>query len=152
MKNAARMGFRSIAFGFCAAMLAAMLGACAAHSPVIVGKPRTAISADQVKIYSAPPPVFEDIATLNASSKSVFGPGGPQQIDKVVERLKQQAAQLGANGLILEGFSDVQTASVGTGASSESYSRNSAVGVGLGGSFGIFKKTGIGRAIFVPPG
>jgi hypothetical protein len=65
----------------------------------------------------------------------------------------QQAAALGANGLILEGFSDRETASpgTGTGAASQSYSRNTAVGVGVGGSFGIFKKTGQARAIFVPP-
>jgi hypothetical protein len=129
-----------------------MLTACASTAPVIVGHTRPAIPVEQVKVYSHPPAVFEDIATLSASSKSAFSPGGPQQIDKVVGRLKQQAAQLGANGLILEGFSDAKTVSLGTGVSSESYSRSSAVGIGVGGSFGIFKKTGKGRAIFVPPG
>jgi hypothetical protein len=64
----------------------------------------------------------------------------------------RQAAKLGANGIILEGFSDRETGSVGTGVGSDSYSRNSSVGVGVGGSLGIFKKTGQGRAIFVPPG
>jgi hypothetical protein len=135
-------------------MLAAAVwtvAACSSSSPVLVGQSRPAIPVDQVKVYSHPPPVFEEIAVLNASSKSVFSPGGPQQIDKVVERLKEQAAQLGANGVILEGFSDAQTASLGTGVGSQSYSRNSAVGVGVGGTFGIFKKTGKGRAIFVPP-
>jgi hypothetical protein len=138
-------------------LLAAMaislvVAACASSAPVIVGQVRPAIPIDQVKVYSHPPPAFEEIATLNASSRKAFSPGGPQQIDKVVEQLKQQAAQLGANGIILEGFSDTQSASVGTGASSQSYSRNSSVGLGVGGSFGIFKKTGRGRAIFVPPG
>jgi hypothetical protein len=126
---------------------------CASTAPVIVGHARPAIPVDQVTIYSHAPPAFEDIATLSASTKSVFSPGGPQQIDKVVAQLKQQAAQLGANGLILEGFSDAQTVSIGTGVGSESYSRNTSVGVGVGGSFGVFKKTGRGRAIFVqPPG
>ena len=129
-----------------------LLTACASTAPVIVGRARPAIAVDQVKVYSQPPPVCEDIATLSASTKRAFSPGGAQQIDKVVERLKQQAAQLGANGLILEGFSDAQTVSLGTGVSSQSYSRNSAVGLGVGGSFGIFKKTGKGRAVFVPPG
>jgi hypothetical protein len=135
-------------FAVCLCLLAA---ACASTAPVVVGTPRPAIAVDQVVVYSHPPPTFQDIAALTASSKSAFTPGGPQQIDKVVERLKQQAAQLGANGVILEGFSDAQTASLGTGVGSTSYSRNTAVGVGVGGSFGIFKKTGKARAIFVPP-
>jgi len=34
--------------------------------------------------------------------------------------LKVEAAKLGANGLMLDGFSDAQTASVGTGVGSQS--------------------------------
>jgi hypothetical protein len=129
-----------------------LAAACASTKPVLVGKARPAIPVGQVTVYSHEPAAFEDVATLTASSKSAFGPGGPQQIDKVVQRLKEQAAQLGANGLILEGFSDAQTASLGTGVGSTSYSGNSAVGVGVGGSFGIFKKTGRARAIYVSSG
>jgi uncharacterized protein YbjQ (UPF0145 family) len=135
--------------------LAAILGlaACAApQSYVLVGTPRTAISPADVKIYSHPPPTFEEIAMLNASSNSVFSPGGQSTVDKVIERLKEQAAKLGANGIILEGFSDRETGSLGTGVGSSSVSSNSAVGVGVGGSLGIYKKSGQGRAIYVPPG
>jgi hypothetical protein len=131
--------------------LCALSAACASSKPVLVGQARPPIPVDQVKIYASAPPVFQEIATLSASSKSVFSPGGPSQVDKVVQRLKEQAAQLGANGLILEGFSDRETASLGTGVGSQSYSRNTSVGVGVGGSFGVFKKTGQARAIFVPP-
>jgi hypothetical protein len=127
------------------------VGACASSGPKMIGPARPAIPVEQVTVYSHAPAAYEEIATLSASTKSVFSPGGPAQIDKVVERLKAQAAQLGANGLILEGFSDAQTASLGTGVGSESYSRNTSVGVGVGGSFGIFKKTGMGRAIYVAP-
>jgi hypothetical protein len=135
-----------------AALTLALLSACASTTQVMVGSARPAISADQVRVYPAPPPKFEDIAVLDASAKSVFGTGGQKSVDKVVERLKVQAAKLGANGLILEGFSDRQSASIGTGVGSESYSGNSAVGVGAGGSFGVFTKTGKARAIFVPSG
>jgi hypothetical protein len=126
--------------------------ACAPSSHILVGTARAPISPDQVKIYSSAPPVFDEIAILNASSKSVFAPGGQRAMDQVVARLKAEAAQLGANGVILEGFIDNQTGSIGTGVGSDSYSRNSSVGVGVGGSLGIFKKTGQGRAIYVPPG
>lgn len=126
------------------------LAACASSGPVMLGAPRPAILPDQVKVYWSAPAAFDPIADLTASAKSVFTPGGTPQIDKVIARLKEQAARLGANGVILEGFSDAQTASLGTGVGSQSYSRNTAVGVGVGGSFGVFRKTGRARAIFVP--
>ncbi len=132
--------------------LAGGLAACAPSSHVLVGTTRPAISPSLVKIYSHPPPSFEEVALLDASSKSAFSPGGQKSVDKVIERLKAEAAQLGANGIILEGFDDRETGSVGSGVGSDSYSRGGSVGVGVGGSLGIFKKTGRGRAIFVPAG
>src|ERR1700675_3804588 len=101
---------------FAVAGLIAVLAACAAsESFVLVGTARPAISPAEVKIYSHPPPTFEEIALLNASSNSVFTPGGQKTVDTVIERLKEQAAKLGANGVILEGFSDRETGALGTG-------------------------------------
>jgi uncharacterized protein YbjQ (UPF0145 family) len=118
----------------------------------MTGTARPPIVPSEVRIYSRPPPTFEEIAILNASKSSAFTTGGQKTVDKVIAGLKEQAAKLGANGVILEGFSDSQTGSVGSGVGSDSVSRNSAVGVGVGGSLGIYKKTGHGVAIFVPPG
>jgi hypothetical protein len=132
--------------------LIVLLSACATDSVVITGTARASISPADVKIYSRPPAVFEEIAILNASKNSAFTTGGQKTVDKVIAGLKDQAAKLGANGVILEGFSDSQTGSVGSGVGSSSVSSNSAVGVGVGGSLGIYKKTGHGVAIFVPPG
>jgi len=126
------------------------LAACAPSTHVLVGQARPPISPDQVKIYSHPPTYYQEIAVLDASSKSVFGTGGQKTIDKVIERLKIEAAKLGANGVILEGFSEAETGSIGTGVGSSSYSGNSSVGVGVGGALGIYKKTGHGEAIYVP--
>lgn len=127
-----------------------LLSACASSSHVIVGKVRPAIAPSEVKLYAQAPPQFEEIALIDASSHSVFRPGSQAAMDKLIERLKREAAQVGANGLILEGFSDVETGSVGTGVGSQSYGSSSAVGVGVGGGLGLFKKTGQARAIFVP--
>ena len=127
------------------------LGACASPTHVITGEVRPPISPDQVVIYSQPPIYFKPIATLDASASSAFGTGGQKSIDKVIGRLKVEAAKLGANGIILEGFSDRQTGSIGSGVGSASASGNTAVGVGVGGSLGIYKKTGHGEAIYVPP-
>jgi hypothetical protein len=129
----------------------AALGGCAPSTHVLVGTARPPISPTEVKIYSSPPPNYQEIAVLDASSKSAFGTGGQKSVDKVIERLKIEAAKLGANGVILEGFQDAQTGSIGSGVGSDSYSSHSAVGVGVGGSLGIYKKTGHGDAIYVPP-
>lgn len=131
---------------------AALTTACAPATHVLVGQARPPITPDQVRIYSQPPATpFVEIATLDASSKSAFGTGGQKSVDKVIERLKIEAAKLGANGVILEGFTDAETGSIGTGVGSDSYGNHSAVGVGVGGSLGIYKKTGHGDAIYVPP-
>jgi hypothetical protein len=129
-----------------------VMAACAPSSHVLVGTARPPIAPSLVTVYShAPQQRFEEIAVLNASSKSMFNAGGQRTTDKVVERLKVEAAQLGANGIILEGFDQTQSGSIGTGVGSESYSRRSSVGVGVGGSLGIFKTTGKARAIYVLP-
>jgi hypothetical protein len=133
-------------------MAALGLAACASDSIVLTGAARPPIPPSEVRIYSHPPAAFEEIAILNTSKSSAFTTGGQKTVDKVIAGLKEQAAKLGANGVILEGFSDSQTGSVGAGGGSDSVSRNSAVGVGVGGSLGIYKKTGHGVAIFVPPG
>jgi hypothetical protein len=154
-KSAARrfQAFGLAALGLTALGLTALgLAACASDSIILTGAARPPITPAEVRIYSHPPAAFEEIAILNASKNSAFTTGGQKTVDKVIAGLKEQAAKLGANGIILEGFSDSQTGSVGAGGGSDSVSRNSAVGVGVGGSLGIYKKTGHGRAIFVPPG
>jgi hypothetical protein len=133
-------------------LVALAAAACAPSSHILTGMPRAPISPSDVKIYSTPPAHFEEIALLDATSKSVLGPGGQKAMDKVIERLKIEAAHLGANGIIIGDIDDRQTGSIGSGVGSDSYSRNSAVSVGVGGSLGIYKKTGKGTAIYVPPG
>ena len=139
---------------FWALALLVALGLAGCETPttvVVTGTQHPPISPASVKIYSHPPPVFEEIAILNASSSSMFTTGGQATVDKVIADLKAQAAKLGANGVLLEGFSDSQTGSIGTGVGSTNVSPGSATGVGVGGSLGIYKKTGHGRAIFVEP-
>jgi hypothetical protein len=132
------------------AIMALTAAACAPSSHILVGTPRPAISPEEVKVYTTPPPQAQQIALLDAHSDTVFVPGGQKAIDKVIARLKAQAAQLGANGIVLGDIADRQTGAIGTGVGSSSYSGNSAVGVGVGGSLGIYKKSGKATAIYVP--
>jgi hypothetical protein len=123
------------------------LMACAS-SHVLVGTARAPISPDQVKVYMNPPPVqYEQIAILNTSSRASFSFTAQGKTDKVIERLKDEAAKLGANGILLQGIGDQQSGSVGVGAGGAS----GHVGLGFGSSVGTYQKTGNGLAIYVPP-
>jgi len=126
------------------------LAGCATTSHVITGKPRASIDPSQVTLYSVAPPKYEEIAVIEASSRSSFSFGDQQKMDAVIERLKKEAASLGANGVWLQRTgSDGGGGSVGAG-----------VGTGVGGGgvaigTSIFttsaNKTGRGLAIYVPP-
>jgi hypothetical protein len=130
------------------AMLA--LTACATSSVTVTGITRAPVGPERVRVYTSAPSNFEEVALLRASRKSI-GAGGEQAIEKVIDEMKLQAAKLGANGLLLEDFSDAQSLSLGTGVGTDSYTHNGSISLGVGGAIGIIKKTGIGRAIFIAP-
>jgi hypothetical protein len=131
------------------ALLALALAACASTSHVITGKTRAPIDPSLVKIYSVAPTEYEEIATIDASSQSSFAFGDQKKMDAVIERLKKEAASLGANGVLLQSTGSEYGGGVGTGV-------GTGVGVGNGGlsiGTGIFtasdNKTGRGLAIYV---
>jgi len=127
-----------------------MITGCAAESHVLIGKARPPISPDQVTIYLHPPAYYEEIAIVDASSRGGFSFTDQQKMNKVIGRLKDEAAGLGANGVLLEGVGEQQAGSVGSGFGSSTANGNSAVGTGFGVSAGVFHKTGKGLAIYVP--
>ncbi len=90
------------------------IAACASSSQLLTGMPRSAIPPAQVRVYTMAPASFEEIAVLGASRKSVSTAGGERAIARMIESMRAQAAQLGANGLLLEDFSDSDPVSVGT--------------------------------------
>jgi hypothetical protein len=134
------------------AVAAMLLSAACAPIQVLTGTARPPIPASDVMVYSTAPPRFEQIALLSATTRTVFRPGGQKTVDKLVLRLAAQAAKLGANGIILDDVSDEQSMSLGTGVGSESYTHNADISLGVGGFFGVYKKIGNARAIYVPRG
>jgi hypothetical protein len=134
-------------------LLAALLAcaACSTSSHVLIGTARPPISPESVRVYLKPPPKYEEVATINASSQGSLALTSQQNMDKAVERLKAEAARLGANGVLLQGVQDTQSGSIGAGGGGASYGPNSASGVGVGGSFAITSKLVQGLAIYVPP-
>ncbi|MBC8008022.1 MAG: hypothetical protein H7X76_08265 [Prolixibacteraceae bacterium] len=137
---------------FCVYLLSILvLLGCANTSHVITGKPRPPIDASQVKIYTTAPVDYEEIAVIDATSRSSGSFGDQKKMDAVMERLKKEAASLGANGVLLQSTGSEYGGGVGTGVGV-----GKSVGGGGGVSIGtsIFSssdnKTGRGLAIYVP--
>lgn len=112
-----------------------------ASSSVLIGKARAPIAPASVKLYLTPPAQFEEVALLEASSKSSFAITDQGKMNKVIERLKEEAAKLGANGILIRTTGDASGPVVGSMVGSGS----SAFFVANSAQF----KNGTGVAIFV---
>ncbi len=80
--------------------LGVVLG-CASGSILVTGNKRTPISPDMVVLYTTPPPEYEVIGQIIASSDEAFS-SQQGRLDYAVKRLKKEAAQVGANGVLLK--------------------------------------------------
>ncbi len=89
-----------------------VLLACASGSAIVTGKTRQPVAPNQVKIYLEPPASFEIIGLVSASSDAGWTEQG--SVDYALEELKNQAAKLGANGLLLVSTGDRTTSVVST--------------------------------------
>jgi hypothetical protein len=129
--------------------LLSMMAACATSSRTLTGSPRAPLSPADVRVYTQVPQSFEEIAVLDASRKSVTTAGGLRAVEKMIDTMKSQAAEVGANGVLLEDLSDSNAIALGTGVGSQTYTHNASINLGIGGSLGVVKKTVKARAIFV---
>jgi hypothetical protein len=125
------------------------LAACATSSHVIVGTTRPPISPDQVRIYFKPPARFEEVAVLDASSKNSWAITDQGKTDKAMQRLKEEAAKLGANGILLRGVGDQYGGSVSSGTATATAYGNTATGFGTGMAVPVMHKEASGVAIYV---
>jgi hypothetical protein len=123
------------------AVLVIFVAACASSS-VLVGKKRAPIDVSQVKVYLTPPAKFEEIALLDASSKASFSITDQGKMDTVIQRLKEEAAKLGANGILMRSTGDQVGGVVGSANSTGNFSS------GFGAP--IMHKSGNAIAIYVP--
>lgn len=113
---------------------AAVLLAACASSHVLTGTPRPPIDPAQVRIYYGPPPGgYEEIARLDVRS-GAFTYGAQNKSNAVIRNLREEAARLGANGVLLQGTgqgSDNSAVSVGGGVGRFGGRSASSVGVGV---------------------
>jgi hypothetical protein len=87
-------------------MIVMFLVGCLPVSHIVVGKTKEPIHPSDVKIYFDYPKKYEKIALIDAGSNFAFKDPAilfsyQSKMDKVVERLKIEAAQLGANGILI---------------------------------------------------
>jgi len=113
--------------------VAAVAGCASSH--VLTGTPRAPIDPAQVRIYHGPPPgQYEEIAILNTSSGALTY-GEQNKVDSVLQKLRREAAQLGANGVLFQGTADADRGgggvSVGGGVGRGGGRSFSSAGVGV---------------------
>ncbi len=128
--------FRTSVFLFAAVCL---LAGCADNSAIITGQVRPATTPDKVQVYLQPPArKYDTIGLVTASSKGKLAVSRQKKTDVAMRILKEKAAEIGANGVILQ---------------SQGMNSEGAVGTASGGVFvagGITYVELSGTAIFVP--
>ncbi len=114
-------------------------------SSVLVGTSRPSIDPAQVRLYTELPIKYEKVALLSADSRNDLA-SQQNLTNAAIERLKKEAAKLGANGILLDGIGNYEVGTTGiiTANTTGSYTF---------GTFGGVTRTGkaaTGVAIFVP--
>lgn len=115
--------------------LFAGLYGCATGSAIVTGIVRPAIDPSEVKLYLDPPPQFETIGIVEASSDVEVSSQAAQ--DRTIDELKAQAAKLGANGVILLHSGEKSSDLVGFGSDGMFYAETEEA------------KTARGKAVYV---
>ena len=100
-----------------------LLSSCASGSYILTGQKRDPINPSLVKLYTSPPTKYDVIGIVNASSDSGWTQQG--DMDLAVSELKEQAAKLGANGILLTGTGESTSSTVGAYSSGVVYAASS---------------------------
>ena len=125
---------------------AMLLTACASSSHVVTGEQRVAIAPEEVTVYSQAPELrYEIIGTVSASSSKGLSQQG--RLDAAKQELVEEAAKLGANGVIVNGLND--SGGVSTGISTGLSGGSGGFSTGLGTSITIHSADVKGQAIYV---
>lgn len=129
-------------------LLLLTLIACASRSHVLLGQQRTPIPVEKVIVYSEPPAQFEKIALLHSSSRNSWHFTNQGKMEQAMLGLKEEAASLGANGVLLKDTGEESSGYVAT--DSGTYSHSDSVGLTIG--MPLTHKTATGVAIWVDKG
>lgn len=138
---------------FSASVMALLLCSCGSTHTIMVGQRHPATTPDLVRVYYTAPRHFERIAIINSASGPSWLFTTRGQLDDAIAKLKEAAARLGANGILIEatGTSSSGNLGIGIGGFGVGGDRHSAYAVsgesGAGGP--ILHRTAQATAIYV---
>jgi len=118
------------------------------ETTLLVGKSRPSISPDQVKLYTSPPAQYEEIALVSADAAHDFM-SKQALLDISIAKIKEEAAKVGANGVLLDSVGDNYIGSSGMMVVPTANKRAPVVGIGA--TNARTGKAVTGKAIFVQP-
>ena len=105
---------------------------------IVIGNTRSPISPTEVRLYRTAPDNFKEIAIVSASAGHDFQKGS-SLMNSAIERVKNEAAKVGANGVILTEINERDAPSITT-----SYGHATASGTG-GSAFATGAATSVNR-------
>jgi hypothetical protein len=140
-------------FALLALTATVFLAGCASSSTRLIAPARPALSPAEVRIYRTPPPHYQEIAFLDASSGARFFHGSPEGEAEAIARLQVEAARVGANGVLITLLGDRAQGSLGVGVGGGGISggrRGGVAGEGaVSGAAPLVSNAAQGIAIFV---
>ena len=140
-----------VKFSLLSALL--LLCSCGSTHTVMIGQPRPATTPEAVRVYYSAPRRVERIAIINSSSGPTWAFTTRGQMEDAVSKLREEAAKLGANGVLIEhvGTSSSGNLGIGVGGFGVGNGYHNGYAVGGSGAFGgpILHKTVQATAIYV---
>lgn len=138
------------------ALLLCLLAGYAWAGTIMVGQPRPPINPAFVKVYMEPPRHFDRIAIITKGSGGSWAFDDQSDIDRAVEKIRVEAARLGANGIFLQAVESHDGGGIGIGiggfgVGGGHHHHHGGTSIGVGGSFyaPIMHKTVQAEAIYV---
>ncbi|MFL6515742.1 MAG: hypothetical protein ACJ8M1_12040 [Chthoniobacterales bacterium] len=129
------------------------LSGCGSTNTIMVGQSRPATTADMVRVYYTPPRHYERIALINSQSGPTWAFTTRGQMEDAISKLREEAAKVGANGVLIEatGTRSSGNLGIGVGGFGGGGGYHNGYEVGGGGAFGgpILHKTASATAIYV---
>jgi hypothetical protein len=125
---------------------------CAASSHRLIGAPRPAISPERVQLYlETPARPYLEIAVLGASSRRSWAFSYEGKAEVVIRRLKEEAAKVGANGVLLKGISEESGGAIGTDLGTNYEGPRGTIDLGVSAGTLLVSRHGSAIAIYLEP-
>ncbi|MBU2320306.1 MAG: DUF4156 domain-containing protein, partial [Gammaproteobacteria bacterium] len=123
-----------------------LLFGCSSGSHVVTGQQLPELEVEQVTVFEEVPAFdYKVIGTVRASSDNGFTEDSRKE--KATQELKEQAAKIGANGVILDEVTQLSFRRLGTGVGISAGS-GGGIGTSIGSSFSFPTTEAKGTAIF----